>query len=224
MGRIDGMFDSTISLIGLSKAYGLAAIRGGAIIAPASINRGIRNLIFQQTDSTPVIQAAAMAGAFTTDKSYEKEYKKYFSYVTETYYYRYNLLKALIDGIENVDSKYQSKIKKVVNKFYPNNIAKKMLQGIQGVKLVENLKIKGGFFALVDFTDLKGKSAKEYTITDEFELLKYLYKYGRIKFILGRSIGWGNEDEIIGRFTYALPEKDIIVAMNYLGKLVGELK
>lgn len=225
MTFLEGMQDNTISMFGLSKAYGLAGLRAGIIYANESIIRGIRNYIFQNMDSPPILQESALAGAFNASNKRKKVYTKYFGKLRKIYEFRYNLLKALIDGIETVDTTYQNGIKKEVKKTIRNEQeCLNLLKGIPSINILENLNTEAGFFTLIDFSKLKGKKAKGYVINDEAELLKYLYQYGRIKFIIGKSISWPNENEMIGRFTFALETKDIIIAIKYLNKLIGELK
>lgn len=225
MMSINGMFDNTITMFGLSKSYGLAGIRAGLVIANDAIIRGIRNCIFQQMDSPPLLQASALAGAFNATKKRERLYKRYFSRINGIYMYRFNLLKALIEGIECVEKKYYSKIKRDLKRYIKDDYKiKEMLLGIPNVRFLKGVDVNAGFFVLIDFTQLKGKRCKEYIINSENDLLKYLYKYGRMKFIIGQSIGWPKKEEIIGRFTYALDEKKIVTAMMYLNKLVRELK
>lgn len=223
MGSIEGMFDNTISIVGLSKSYGLAALRAGFIVANPNIIRGIRNVIFQQTDSTPLLQASALAGAYNNSSKRKKIYDKYFHNVRKVYYKRFCLLKTLINGIDSIDQTFRQITIKTIKKYSKDNW-KDLLAGIPGVKFVENLDIKAGFFALIDFTGLKGKKYKEFVINDEFSLLKFLYKYGRIKFILGRSIGWPDKRQLIGRFTFALEEDELVRAISTLAKLIKELK
>ena len=72
MGTYSKYFDNTITITGLSKAYGLASIRAGMIVANKIIIRGIRNRIFQGMDSSPVLQGKALAGAFNaSDRRYQ---------------------------------------------------------------------------------------------------------------------------------------------------------
>ena len=225
MASLNGMFDNTITMFGLSKSYGLAGIRAGLVFANDAIIRGIRNCIFQQMDSPPLLQASALAGAFNATKERERIYKKYFNKINSLYLYRFNLLKALIEGIQSVENKYHNKIRKDVKRYIKDKKKiDELLQGIPNVKFVKGISIKAGFFVLIDFTELKGKSYKKYTINSEIDLLKYLYQYGRMKFIIGQSIGWSKKEQIIGRFTYALDEEKLITAMYYLNKLVKELK
>lgn len=225
MASLEDMKDNTISMFGLSKAYGLAGLRAGIIYANESVIRGIRNYIFQNMDSPPILQASALAGAFNASNKRKKIYTKYFKRLRKMYEFRYNLLKALIDGLETIDSSYQKAIKKEVKKIIKNEQeCLKLLRGIPNINVLNHLKTEAGFFTLIDFSKLKGKRAKGYVINDEKELLKYLYQYGRIKFIIGKSISWPNENEMIGRFTFALEVKDIIIAMKYLNNLIGELK
>lgn len=216
MASINGMFDNTITMFGLSKSYGLAGIRAGLVIANDAIIRGIRNCIFQQMDSPPLLQASAIAGAFNVSKERERIYKKYFRKLNNIYLYRFNLLRALIEGIQSVENKYHNRIKKDIKKIIKDKKkTNDLLLGIPNVKFLKGVSVKAGFFVLIDFTELKGKSFEKYIINTESDLLKYLYQYGRIKFIIGQSIGWPKKEQIIGRFTYALDEKKLIIAMCY---------
>lgn len=185
MMSINGMFDNTITMFGLSKSYGLAGIRAGLVIANDAIIRGIRNCIFQQMDSPPLLQASALAGAFNATKKREQIYKRYFNKINGIYFYRFNLLKALIEGIESVEKKYYSKIKRDLKRYIKDKQKiKEMLLGIPNVKFLRGVDVNAGFFVLIDFTQLKGKKYNEYVINSEKDLLKYLYKYGRMKFII----------------------------------------
>lgn len=225
IASINGMLDNTITMFGLSKAYGLAGLRAGIIYANETVIRGVRNCIFQNMDSPPMLQASALAGAFNNTVKRRKIYNKYFGKLRNIYLFRFNLLKALIDGIESVESKYRNKIINEIKRYIKDEERVGcLLKGIPNVNILRGAEVKAGFFVLVDFSNLKNKTARNYVITNETELLKYLYQYGRIKFIIGKSISWPNENQLIGRFTFALETKEIIRAMECLNKLIGELK
>ena len=61
-------------------------------------------------------------------------------------------------------------------------------------------------------------------ISTERDLLKFFYKTSRIRFLVGQSISWPYEEELIGRVSYAL-EKDLLINALYLiGRAIEELE
>lgn len=220
-----GMFDNVITMFGLSKCYGFAALRTGVVVANECVIRGIRNRLFQTMDSPPTLQAAALAGAFNYTKLNRKYYLKYFKKLNSIYFTKYLLLKVLVEGIESIDEEYQDRIRERIKSGCKKaNIKIDMLDGIQKVSLFEDLEPTAGFFCILNFTKLLGKKYGNFKIKDDVSLLKYLYKYGKIKFIIGKSMAWPNKKEIVGRVTFALSDEDLITAFYYLKKCIQRLK
>ena len=222
IATIPGMFRNTISLFGLSKSYGLASLRAGFVVADEIIIREVINRIFQEMDSAPDIVGRALVGAFNPTKEREIVYKEYFTELRNKYVYKYNLLKALVNGIESVDINLKAKI-------YSNikNVLKEetdeILEGLPYVTFPKNLEIESGFFALLDFTKIKGMKYEGDVINTERDLLKFFYKTCRIRFLVGQSISWPYEDELIGRITTAIEDEKMINAfknMNYALKML----
>lgn len=102
IATIPGYFRNTISLFGLSKCYGMASLRSGFVVADEIIIRELVNRIFQTMDSAPDIVGQALCGAFNTSSERNKIYEEYFKELREIYFYKYNLLVALVDGINHV--------------------------------------------------------------------------------------------------------------------------
>ncbi len=219
-------FNNTISLFGLSKAFGLASIRAGFVVAPFPISRALANEIAHSMDSIPVLQVEAVAAGFNgTDKRY-RAHKKYIKPIIREYQYRYNLMYALVEGIDNVEDKsLVGKIIRDVNKYTKNKeVTKELLKGLEGVHFKKGTKPDSGFFAVLDFTDLKGKKTHDFTINRDRDLLALLYNRGKVRFIMGSNMCWPNKDEIIARVTFGLDKKAIIKNMMIVNKCVKELK
>jgi len=222
MASIPGMFRNTISLFGLSKSYGLASLRAGFVVADEIIIREVINRIFQEMDSAPDIVGRALVGAFNTSEERDVVYKEYFEELRNNYIYKYNLLKALVNGIDNVDIKYKDRIYNSVKKVLKAE-TDIILQGLPYVDFPKNLEVESGFFALLDFTKIKGMKYNGEVINTERDLLKFFYKTCRIRFLVGQSISWPYEDELIGRVTTALEDEKMINAfknMNYALRLL----
>jgi len=154
ISTIPGMFKNTISLFGLSKSYSMASLRAGFVVADEVVIREIINKIFQDMDSVPDIIRKALSGAFNASDERYEVYNEYFEELREIYKYKFNLLKALVSGIDVVESKYKETIRKKVKDVLDTEKTYKMLSGIPKVDFVENLEPESGFFAILDFTKL----------------------------------------------------------------------
>ena len=212
ISTIPGMFRNTITLFGLSKSYGMASLRAGFIIADEIIIREVINRIFQGMDSSPDIVGRALKGAFNASEERNIEYQKYFKKLREEYMFRFNILKALVEGIDSIsDLTMKEKVKESIEKNIKNETdLKRVLEGLPYVEIPKNLEPEAGFFAILDFTKLKGKTFNGKTIQTEQDLLEFFYYTNRIRFLIGQSISWPNHDELIGRVSFALEEDKLI--------------
>jgi len=223
IATIPGMFRNTISLFGLSKSYGLASLRAGFVVADEIIIREVINRIFQNMDSSPDIVGRALAGAFNITQQREITYQKYFSQLRSEYVFRYNLLKAMVSGINSITD---YNMKNLINKTFMSLVEDKnrvnlLLKGLPYVEFPKGLEPEAGFFAILDFTQLKGKTFQGKTITNERQLLEFFYKTNRLRFLIGQSISWPYEDELIGRVTFALEPNEMI---KYYGLMNDSLQ
>ena len=227
MGTYAKYFDNTITIMGLSKSYGMASIRSGMVVANEVITRGIRNYIFQTMDSSPVLQGRALAGAFNASLKRDKEYDNYFKPIIREYQYRLQLLKSLVEGIDSIeDNNLRNTLEDEIRRYAKNDFnVTEILEGIPNVNIVDRTLPESGFFVMLDYTKLKGKES-DYgrVISDEKELLKYMYEQEKIKLILGQSISWPNEEELVGRVTTALPRQDLIDHFGAMNKCIRKLK
>lgn len=224
IATIPGMFRNTISLFGLSKSYEMAELRAGFVVADESIIYGIVNKTFQTMDSVPQVIGEALAGAYNAKKKRYKAYDVYFEELRELYVYRYNMLKALVNGIDAAEPKYRDKITKTVIENVGFAEAAKALAGIPMVDFPENLEPEAGFFAILDFTKIKGMKYKQHTIRTEKDLIIFFYGTSRTRFLVGQSISWPYRNELVGRVTYAVDEDKLIKGMLNIHNAILLLK
>lgn len=213
IATIPGMFRNTISLFGLSKSYSMASLRAGFVVADEIIIREVVNKIFQQMDSAPAIIGEALAGAFNATEERYRVYDTYFDELREVYLYKYNLLKTLVCGINAADARFKGRIFKTISVTLEGAEARKALSGIPMVDFPENLEPESGFFAILDFTKIKGMKYKGKAITTDEELLQFFYATSRTRFLIGQSISWPYEEELVGRVTFSVEDTKLIHAM-----------
>ena len=219
IASIPGMFRNTISLFGLSKSYGMASLRAGFVVADEIIIRELINRIFQGMDSAPDIVGRALAGAFNVTPERDKVYKEYFSELRNIYKKKFMLLKALVDGIDTIkDNTLRLEIENTIRDTIKENDVSKILNGLPYVSFPKNLEPESGFFAILDFTQIKGMKYKDMIINSEKDLLVFFYKTSRTRFLVGQSISWPYEKEMVGRVTFALEDSRIITALANMNR------
>jgi len=221
----DEHFENTISLFGLSKAFGAASYRTGAIVASEYVIRAIRSKVFRDMLGTPRFQSEAIAAAYNASGLRYRQYERYMKPIIKEYIYRYNLIKAFVTGIESVDVEYHRRIRRDIKKYIPDTGDREIvLKGMTDVCIAEKTEPESGFFCLIDLTKLKGKRYEDFTIQSEKDILKYLYNKTKSKFILGQSMGWPYQDEIIIRVSFSLEIKDIIKNFWLMNTWIEKLK
>ena len=224
IATIPGMFRNTITLFGLSKSYGMASLRAGFLIADEIIIREVINRIFQEMDSSPDIVGRALMGAFNASEERNKYYEKYFTDLRKLYVHKYQLLKALVEGIDSIkDNDKKDEIIKIVEGYTSKSNAKLLLKGLPYTKFPDNLEPDAGFFAILDFTELKGKNFRGQPIKTEKDLLEFFYKTNRLRFLIGQSISWPYPKELVGRITFALEDEEIIEAISLINDSLQKL-
>lgn len=225
IATIPGMFRNTITLFGLSKSYGMASLRAGFLIADEIIIREVINRIFQEMDSSPDIVGRALQGAFNASPERNKAYHNYFSKLRKEYIHKYHLLKALVEGIDAIkDKKEQEELKIIITENCSTKTeATKLLKGLPYTKFPENLEPEAGFFAILDFTELKGKNFRGQPIKTEKDLLEFFYKTNRLRFLIGQSISWPYHKELVGRITFALDDKELVEALKLINDSLQQI-
>ena len=227
MASIPGMFRNTISILGLSKSYGMPAIRAGMVVADEVIIRKIINLIFRDEDAISAIAGEALSGAFNaTDERYNT-YEVYFKHLRKAYIDRYNIVKALVCGISSIQIYERENVLRNIFE-YANDVneteIKEMLEnGIKGVEILDNLEPESGFFLLLCFNGLKGKHYGNDVINNEVDCLRYFYKKIKLRYILGSGCLWPNENDIMGRITFAKPKEELVYLCSKINWAVKQL-
>ena len=226
IATIPGMFRNTISLFGLSKSYGMASLRAGFVVADEVIIRELINRIFQGMDSAPDIVGRALAGAFNVRPERDAIYQDYFSKLRIIYQKKYQLLKALVEGIDSIkDISAKKKIQeKISNQISDPVLLEQALEGFPYTKFPDNLEPESGFFAILDFTKVRGMKYKNMIINTERDLLTFFYRTYRTRFLVGQSISWPYPNELVGRVTFAIEDNLIISALSQMNQSLHLLK
>ena len=213
----DDEYQNTISLLGLSKSYGVAGMRAGIIVADEVVIRGIRDTIFQEVDSSSHLNSAALAAAFSAKEERNLAYREYFSDIIYRYRFNFALIQAAVDGLDAVDGIFRAEVQSFVKKqLGDGSRAEWWLSGMEQVHFVDKLIPESGFFCILDFSELRGKSADDMTIEDDISLLIYFFHRYRVNLITGKSMGWPNKEQIVARISYSAEPQKIVDVFAYM--------
>lgn len=219
MATIEGLGKNVITMLGPSKSYGLAGVRAGMIIADEVVIRGIRPIIFQHMDSTSLITGNVLKACYTTNNIH----KTYFNKVRAEYRRKYALICMLIEGVDSINTELsRSFIKKIVDK-YPD-CWKEIIEPVEDIKIAEGIYPESGFFILLDFSASRGKKYKDLCIQLERDILYFYYVYAYVKLLMGKSIGWPNPEQFIGRVSYSISDDEIILMIKQMKDAARLLK
>jgi len=211
MSSIPGMFRYTISILSLSKSYGMPAIRAGMVVADEVIIRKVINLIFRDEDAISAIAGEALAGAFNATETRYEMYDEYFAELRKEYRDRYLIMKAMVCGIASVREEERDAVRKDILRNADGMDVEEILRtGIPGVEILKNLEPESGFFLLLSFNGLRGKRYGDKVIENEVDILRYFYKTIKLRYILGSGCLWPNADDMMGRFTFAKDKAELV--------------
>lgn len=218
--------DITISLYGLSKSYGLASFRAAFIDAPIIVKRALGKMNYQALDAISVLQSAALEGAYNASDRRYRAYDRYFSRIMKKYEFNFYLVYGLINGADKV-KKYGRKVRRYIN------IGKKVFLGkerkeferVPKIKMIRKEIPESGFYVVLDFSEVLGKSFRGEVIREDHDFLAILIRYAGVKFISGSGMNhFGVEDHIYARVSFGLSPFAILQNFFALYKVLREIE
>ena len=215
-------FNSVITMIGLSKSYSLAGLRAGLILANDFIISKIRDLIFQDMDSLSLLQSGVLTYCLTHNST--SKATQYFNKIIQKYKINLEIIKLYVNGDKKTLTDRLSKVAlKKIRKTLSEKDAQLFLNTSLKLQFAGNIMPQSGFFALIDFSSLKGKTFNNFIINTEEDLLYYVFENTAVKFITGQSMAWSYPDELIARITFSCDSSDLIKRLFLIKSLFIKL-
>lgn len=215
-------FNSIITMIGLSKSYSLAGLRAGLILANDFIISKIRDLIFQDMDSLSLLQSGVLTHCLTHNST--SKATQYFNKIIQKYIINLEIIKLYVNGDKKTLTDRLSKVAlKKIRKTLGEKDAQLFLNTSLKLQFAGNIMPQSGFFALIDFSSLKGKTFNNFIINTEEDLLYYVFENTAVKFITGQSMAWPYPDELIARITFSCDSSDLIKRLFLIKSLFIKL-
>ena len=157
---IPGMFDQSITLLGLAKAFCSPSIRAAAACGRQEDIEYLkaRNSALLGSIGTPT--QVALSAALSNDKNNREERGDYFRRNNANYVARKKLMRVLTEGSDKVSITDEERAEyiQLVKKYFSvvDKEAERIVkQGIPGVRIANDAE--SGYFSLIDFSGLKGK-------------------------------------------------------------------
>lgn len=211
-------FDNAVSLFSLSKTYCMANLRAGFMCGPEDIIGEARDITLRVVQSVPRPAEAALSSTFCNENRAARE--KYVSANKAIYLERYRLLKALINGVDNVEGLSRARQSEIVNMtkavFADLGDSRDILEnGVRGVNIV-NDEPGAGYFSVLDWergTDLYYGTTK---ISNSFQLAAVLVDQGKVLSLPMASAMANEHLPTSVRVTFGVSEKAIIKGVKGL--------
>ncbi len=190
------LFDQTITLLSLSKAFGMAAIRTAMAISNEENIQIIKTELSKSVDSVPVPQQEALAAAFAVDSNTTRARIRFLSKNAEEYQYRTALMVAMIDGVESIDSRYRQRVVNEITEVLGERLSEEILSGINGVEV--EIIPSSGFFLPVNFAGWEGQYFGGKKIVNCHDLvIDILALAAKVLVLPGSAMMWPNNDWVV---------------------------
>ncbi len=242
---IDGMFDKTITLFGLSKAYNLPGLRAGLAVGPKNLIAPVRKYIGDNVEFISPIAQAAMTEVFGEDEDNTRTL--YLHQQALHFFKRCYGLRAMLNGIDDPlvrclpgitplevanmlceDQMFVQEALKETDKnsfdlLHTRNMIYKQVRngGIKGVDLA--CDPWAGFFVILDLTSLKGKYYGSQKIESGIDLVKALISCSNVDSLPGESMGYYG-DRILLRISTSADVDKMVKGMMGINDLVERVQ
>ncbi len=224
MGSVNGMFEKTLTLMSLSKSYCVPGLRTGVAIGNPEIISEMQYRLLNSSSSASLPAMIALDAVYSASK---KERDDYLESNSQEYLFRRDLMKVLVDGIQQANLTEGQKIKVyqlILENEYKTgkSFDKKLLNLVlSGIPLVRTLtKPKGCFFHLLDISKLIGAKIKDsapfQTATD---VRNAIYSMCNIDMVPGEISG--NFFNYSLRMSFSLTPEQIYNACKSINLFIG---
>lgn len=223
-GSLATMFEKTLTLISLSKSYCVPGLRTGIAIGSAEI---VKEMQYRLLNSSSSASYPAMLALDTVLSSPKKERDSYLESNSKEYFFRRNLMGALVDGIQHVYLEPEQKIR-----IYQLILESEYQQGkpfdknflnfiLSGMPLVRTLtQPKGCFFHLLDISPLIGaKIGNNPPLQTAADVRNALYSICNIDTVPGEMSG--NFFNYSLRMSFSLTPQQIYNACKDINLFIG---
>lgn len=157
---VDGMFDRSITLLGLSKAFCAPSLRAAVACGRMEDIEYIASEMHRVNHSVPLISQVALQEAFSMDPEKAQKRQAYFEEQRTEYQFKARLMMALLQGQKSVRflAGEHEKALAITEAVVGDRKAAEMMldEGLPGVKVM-NYPPEGGYYFCVDFSDHRGK-------------------------------------------------------------------
>lgn len=220
---LDFMFERTVTLMSLSKAYCVPGLRAGVAIGNRALISEMQYRLLNSSSSATLPAMLALNAVFSTPK---KERDLYLESNSREYFYRRNLMATLINGMHKTDLTYEQRIRiyqlVIENEYHEGKpIDRKFLKLLlSGMPLVRTLTDpKGCFFHLLDISKLIGAKIGGSTILTSTDVRNALFSVCSIDSVPGEISG--NFFNYSLRLSFSLLPQQIYTACRNIHLFIG---
>lgn len=208
-------WQQTVTLVSLSKSYGLAGFRVGLAIGRKEQIAKLNERFF---DSQLMLNVPAMKALLAICSMKPSTRRNYLSGINSQYQYRRTLVKAIIDGLDSINSQdNRNKITQSINDAELIKYETDLMSGIKDVTLTN--ESQGGFFVNLDFSKLLGCYVGDLKLKNGFDFQRLFYYLADVNMLPNELNGELNSPSL--RFSLSLDEEEILQAFARIKKVLS---
>jgi hypothetical protein len=229
--NIEDMYDSTVMLAGGSK-IGLTGLRTGVMIGSEKYVEAYKKEKKLKQYFPSTLNMHALTPVCPSEDAHIKMRKKHLKALNTKHQFSGLLMKAIVNGIDDVDITTAQRDKMIslysnIKKISPADAQGRLTKGINGINITTTPQ--SGFFHLIDYSAFKGMPYIEqksyYTSTigrlqDEWDL-QTMHREAQLGFCAGEHCGLSRDDMIV-RTTFAMTPRDIIALTSRMEYAIDE--
>lgn len=211
-------FDNNVTLMGISKTFCMPGLRGGFMCGPKDMISAASEAALRTTQSTSITTDAALAASF--GEKYAEEREQYIAANKQGYLQRFDVLKALINGIDSipeVDGTRVQEIEDLAKQVFANkqDTEDVLNNGVEGIEIV-NGNMDAGYFAVLKVQDHESLYYGTDKLRDSFHISAACIDQGRVLTLPMASALAGDNLAGAVRVTFGLTEKNIVKGVKGL--------
>ena len=229
LASIDGMFERTLTLFSLSKAYGAPGLRSAMAVGSKEIISSLVGQMLHTIEAPPVTSQLALIGALNMLPQTVELRNNYLRSNAVEYESRRNLVDGWVNGYENISpSDVQSQILKYLERARAEQHNLEIEPAYEllrtGIKVVKTLnRPNAGYFQLLDFSGYKGRYYGDKRIDTSMDIAKVVAEQSGVIVLPGELMQFEGE-QMVARITYAYSPDKILKGLVGISHALEKLK
>jgi len=225
LAAIPGMFERTVTFVGLSKPFCVPDLRSAVACAPKQYVNAMGEIIDRHISSVPTTSQIPLRKVLTTDPDKVEERQSYLDRNKRRYLKKSLLMKSLIMGADSVDctpEQRQSILEEATKALGNRPEAMSLLSsGVEGLSIL-NPDLAAGYFHVLKF-EVDGQYYGNTQINNSFQFAAALVDQGKTLVLPSFCCLSEESEPMTARATFGTSNQQIVRAVHGMKQTIKKL-